>query len=188
MDNISCLFCEEPETVHHLFFGCCVPTSMWCHLSEIFGRSLGADFESVARWWISNKKNDILNICCAALMWCIWKTRNDICFQAKMWKSEKDILLKLLRTSKNWPALCKIADLKELDRVMEDLTSRLHQPLRISWAGQNATSSSSQMGIQSDLAASIGQEIWNSTSVQETLEDASEDSSLQSTICSVIDR
>ena len=142
----------------------------------------------MARWWISNKKNAILNTCCAALMWCIWKTRNDICFQAKMWKSEKDILLKLLRTSKNWPALCKIADLKELDRVMEDLTSRLHQPLRISWAGQNATSSSSQMGIQSDLAASIGQEIWNSTSVQETLEDASEDSSLQSTICSVIGR
>jgi len=29
---------------------------MWLILSEIFGRNLGTDFESVARWWISNKK------------------------------------------------------------------------------------------------------------------------------------
>ena len=28
LDGLSCLFCGETETVHHLFFGCCVATSM----------------------------------------------------------------------------------------------------------------------------------------------------------------
>jgi len=56
LDDLSCLFCAESETVHHLFFECYVPTTMWLILSEIFGRNLGTDFESVARWWISNKK------------------------------------------------------------------------------------------------------------------------------------
>ena len=81
LEDLSCLFCGETETVHHLFFGCCVTTSMWCHLSESFDTNLGVNFESVARWWISNKKNAILNTCCAALMWCIWKMRNDMCRQ-----------------------------------------------------------------------------------------------------------
>ena len=28
LEDLSCLFCGETETVHHLFFGCCVATSM----------------------------------------------------------------------------------------------------------------------------------------------------------------
>jgi len=66
VDNISCLFCAETETVNHLFFDCCVSTIMWSHLSKIFNKNLGSDFESVATWWISNKKNATLNTCCAA--------------------------------------------------------------------------------------------------------------------------
>ena len=116
------IFSVYSETVHHLFFECCVPTTMWCHLSEIFDRNLGTDFESVARWWI-NKKNAVLNTCCTAflntcctaLMWCTWKMRNDFSFQAKMWRSEKDLLVKLIKTLKNWRTLCKTADLQELD-------------------------------------------------------------------------
>ena len=83
LENLICLFYAEPETINHLFFECCVPTTMWCHLSDIFDKNLGANFESVARWWVSNKKNTVLNTCCAALMWCSWKLRNDLCFQGK---------------------------------------------------------------------------------------------------------
>ena len=65
------------------FFYCCVPTTMWCHLSDNFDKDLGTDFESVARWWISNNKNVVLNIYCAALMWSTWKLRNDLSIQEK---------------------------------------------------------------------------------------------------------
>ena len=56
---------------------------MWCHLSDNFDKDLGTDFESVARWWISNNKNVVLNIYCAALMWSTWKLRNDLSIQEK---------------------------------------------------------------------------------------------------------
>jgi hypothetical protein len=63
-----CLFCSEIETVHHLFFDCCVANVLRNHLSEIFEIQVGANFESVARWWVSNKKNSALNTCGAALL------------------------------------------------------------------------------------------------------------------------
>ena len=141
--------------MHHLFFECCVFTVMWCYLSNIFGKNLGSDFEAVARWWISNKKNAILNTCCAALMWCIWTTRNDLCFQGEIWRNEKVIMIKLIRTLKRWRVVCKNTDLQEFDRVVEDLTTSLHQPLLIAWGGPTAASSSSQMGIQSSSAPSF---------------------------------
>ena len=52
---------------------------------------MGADFESVARWWLSNKKNSTLNITCTAALWSLWKLRNYMCFQGKTWPGVKDI-------------------------------------------------------------------------------------------------
>jgi len=49
VEDLSCLFCSEPETVQHLFFDCCVAKVSWNHLSEILGTQIGTDFESVAR-------------------------------------------------------------------------------------------------------------------------------------------
>ena len=79
-------------------------------MAPIFGINLGADYESVARWWLSNNRNaimnmtffgTIMNMTCAALMWSIWKLRNDICFQGKAWRSEKVLLHKLLGRLRN---------------------------------------------------------------------------------------
>jgi hypothetical protein len=56
VEDRSCLFCAEPETIDHLFFKCFVASKIWEEISGIFGVQVGSDFESVARWWISNKK------------------------------------------------------------------------------------------------------------------------------------
>jgi len=36
LDDVSCLFCCELESVLHLFFECAVATQLWCVLSDIF--------------------------------------------------------------------------------------------------------------------------------------------------------
>jgi len=131
VEDITCLFCNENESVHHLFFGCCVASVMWRHLSEIFDVNLGADYESVARWWLSNNRHAIMNMTCAALMWSIWKLRNDLCFQGKAWRSEKVLLYKLLGTLRNWQLLCKEAYLVDLASVLEALELKLCQPLHL---------------------------------------------------------
>ena len=74
VENLRCLFCNEPETTHHLFFECIVANVMWKHLSDIFDIALGSDYESVARWWLSNNSHYVLNMSCAALMWCFVET------------------------------------------------------------------------------------------------------------------
>ena len=35
LDDLSCLFCSETESVHHLFFDCCVAKCMWSVLADI---------------------------------------------------------------------------------------------------------------------------------------------------------
>jgi hypothetical protein len=40
-------------------------------INDIFNLNLGHDLESVARFWVSNKKNSVKNMVSAATMWCI---------------------------------------------------------------------------------------------------------------------
>ena len=93
------------------------------------------------------------------------------------WKSEKDLMLKLIRTLKNWRAVCKNVNLQDFDHVVEELTTSLHQPLCIAWDGPTATFSSSQTGLQSGLAPSTGQEAWNDTTTPSTPEETPNESS-----------
>jgi hypothetical protein len=62
VDDCSCLFCNEDEIVHHLFFGWCVAKMLWSELSEMFDIQIGTDFESVSKLWLCNKKWKMLNI------------------------------------------------------------------------------------------------------------------------------
>jgi hypothetical protein len=76
VDDVSCLFCLETESVVHLFFGCCIAKLMWSQLSDMSNRIIGTDFESVAGLWLREKKFKSLNICTSAVMWYLWKMRN----------------------------------------------------------------------------------------------------------------
>ena len=60
--------------------------SVWGHLPENQKYAqfvdMGSDFESVAnKWWISQKRHAILNVCSAAILWSLWKLRNAFCSQ-----------------------------------------------------------------------------------------------------------
>ena len=52
----TCLFCGENETIHHLFFDCCVAVEMWNSCADILNIQGAHSFEAMARWWISNKQ------------------------------------------------------------------------------------------------------------------------------------
>ena len=151
VDDTTCLFCSEQETVHHLFFECCVPKVLWTYISEIFHVALGTDYESIARWWISNKTYKVMNCFSAALMWCLWKFRNEMCFQGKMWRGEKLLLSRLYNMLKSWRILFVDGDLDTLNQALSKLQHMLQQPPRllgqsqeysIMWTSSEETSSS----------------------------------------------
>jgi hypothetical protein len=69
LDDISCVFCAEPETGSHLFFGCVVAKLVWHVISQVLGVDIGFDYESVARLWLCNKKHGVTNIVTSAVFW-----------------------------------------------------------------------------------------------------------------------
>jgi hypothetical protein len=85
VDDPSCLFCSDNETVHHLLFDCVVAKKAWEEISIILGINIGLDYESIARLWLCNKRFDVANIISLALCWCLWKLRNGLCFQEMPW-------------------------------------------------------------------------------------------------------
>ena len=139
VEDKTCLFCSEQETVGHLFFDCCVAKVLWAHLylSDIFQITLGVDYESVARWWVSNKKYKIMNSFATALMWCLWKFQNEMCFQGKIWSGEKLLLGKLLNMLKYWRILFTGGDLDTLDQALSSLSVKLAHPLGLPYPSQN---------------------------------------------------
>ena len=70
-----------------------------------------------------------MNCFSAALMLCLWKFRNKMCFQGKGWKGEKIILQKLCNMVKKWRILFSEGDLELLDQVLTSFYSKLAQPL-----------------------------------------------------------
>ena len=55
LDDISCLFGCEVESVLHMFFECAVAAQLWRVLSNILEVNLGGSFESIGQFWLSNK-------------------------------------------------------------------------------------------------------------------------------------
>jgi len=62
----SCLFCNEKESVFHLFFDCVVAKQIWVYISECFGFNVGMNFESIGNMWLSRKKFIVHNILTSA--------------------------------------------------------------------------------------------------------------------------
>jgi hypothetical protein len=69
VDDGSCLFCKEDESIHHLFFGCVGAKQAWEMVYEIAGIEIGVDYESIASRWLCNKKFDVVNMLSSVVCW-----------------------------------------------------------------------------------------------------------------------
>ena len=101
LNDKSCLLCSEEESIYHLFFDCCIAKRMWSVVNNLLNWYVGEDLESVARWWISNKRYKVQNTICAAVLWSLWKTRNALCFQGKNWMCVKQVLCRATQMLRN---------------------------------------------------------------------------------------
>ena len=119
-------------TLFHLIkhLGCHTKV-LWSYLPDIFNIVLGSDYESMARWWVSNTKHKIMNGFSAALMWSLWKFRNEMCFQGRIWTGEKTLIRRMLNTLKNWRSLYPEEDATKLDQALSRLAAKLEAPLQL---------------------------------------------------------
>jgi len=121
VNDPSCLFCSEKESVNHLFFECAVAKQMWCYLSDILGRNVGMDFLSIGQMWINNNRCLVDNMFCAAALWGLWKLRNGLCFQGMVWRSVLSLLVAILNMLTSWTLLCPMEKRMEFSLKLEKL-------------------------------------------------------------------
>jgi hypothetical protein len=73
VDDKSCLFFKENESIHHLFFDCVVARQVWANISKCLDLKCGDCSEFAGKMWLSNKKYMIVNIFTSAALWGLWK-------------------------------------------------------------------------------------------------------------------
>jgi hypothetical protein len=114
---------------------------IWGHISEILNLNLGHDFESVARFWITNKNHQVTHNVSAAVLWSLWKFRNELCFQGRKWMGLQDILFKIARMLRRWILLVQ----QETGMCMKEVVAQLEQksstPPQLMWYNQMESSS-----------------------------------------------
>ncbi|XP_071674484.1 uncharacterized protein [Lolium perenne] len=72
-----CAACTSPDTGRHLFFDCCMAAVIWTRLD------VPIPDEEFSVWDLPTPLpfgTDVWRICVAAILWAIWKSRNDLVF------------------------------------------------------------------------------------------------------------
>jgi hypothetical protein len=133
VDDPTCLFCNEHETVNHLFFECVVANQLLCGLSDIVGVHLGSSLDNIGNYWLSSKRNGILNMCSSAAFWRLWKLRNDLCFQRKSWKSMAILFYNMAMMLQNWAILCPEGQKEVLMKTVGQIKKKASQVHWICW-------------------------------------------------------
>jgi hypothetical protein len=65
----------------HLFFECGVAKELWKQILTFTGVKTQVNLLSISSLWICEKTQQVPNIVHAAVLWCLWKVKNDLCFK-----------------------------------------------------------------------------------------------------------
>jgi len=108
--NPSCCFCDNMESINHLFFTCPTAKVVW----SIVAKSIGAinipnsvaQFWNWCRNWISTSIQ-IHAYVLAAICWSTWKARNNACFNNKLIHHPAEIVFHACTFLTFWASLHK---------------------------------------------------------------------------------
>jgi hypothetical protein len=80
---MKCCFCDQNETISHLFLDCQHAKAIWRVVNIAIGLTQPRSINHMMRNWLTgldNKTKNLIYVRVAALIWAIWCTRNDIIF------------------------------------------------------------------------------------------------------------
>jgi hypothetical protein len=84
------------------------------NVSDVCGRILGTDFESVAKLWFQDKKLEAINSVTTATLCPLWKFINELCFQGVRWTGGGVILRSIANMLRDWRLLAKEGEARQL--------------------------------------------------------------------------
>jgi hypothetical protein len=88
----------------------------------------GTDYESVAKIWLSNKKNGVVNIVTSVVCWSIWKLRNAMIFRKVTLVGMRLLWQKIVPMLGCWRVLVPLVMEPGYDNVTSQLERILMMP------------------------------------------------------------
>jgi hypothetical protein len=161
VEDVTCLFCNESESIAHLFFECVVAKQAWLMLAEVIGFNVGLDYETMATCWLCNTKYGVVNMLSAALCWGIWKLRNSLCFQGMSLQSLKHLWMLVLPMLRCWRVLLPLKMMAGFDAAIDNLEMVVLSPLRLGPSQSGGSSAPDGLLITDDIAEADVLEVPN---------------------------
>lgn len=106
VDDATCLFCKEPESIHHLFFDCVVSVELWRVISDMSNYTNELTSVAMLEWWTRNCNRTADVMFHSAALWTLWRYRNDMCFNHVPWIGMEVLWRKAASTLATWEVLC----------------------------------------------------------------------------------
>jgi hypothetical protein len=113
----KCCFCENEESIQHLFFECPMARLMWFAISMSFGFRQPTNVSHIFGPWISGFPPEFRNqvlIGVAAMCWALWLCRNDVVFQRSKPNSCLQVIFRGAYWIRSWAILSKEEKREEL--------------------------------------------------------------------------
>jgi hypothetical protein len=82
---------------------------------------------------LSNNKNSLKNVVCTVTLWFLWKVRNDLRFQGKVWPGVAYLWRRIALNLDQWKILSKEVVSSLLGRNVMDLNKKQGELFRIAW-------------------------------------------------------
>ena len=133
VEDLTCVFCCEPESLQHLFFYCVVARQVWLVIANCTKMPVPNSFESLLPFWKKKKSFDAVNLISAATLWSLWLFRNEIVFQGRRWRSIKCVLEMVGRHIYQWKIMCVKSQAVLLLQCLKLLDHHRGELLRIAW-------------------------------------------------------
>ena len=120
----SCAFCNEAETIPHLFFDCTMAKYIWSLVVYVLGA--GCRPTSFGQFWIwiqnvMKEKKKFHMVGLSAICWAIWLARNKFPFEGKLTQSPTEIICSASSFISYWAGLQKESDKECLETGAEIL-------------------------------------------------------------------
>jgi hypothetical protein len=93
------------------------------------------------------KKFKCVNILNSAILWSIWKLRNEMCFQGAKWQGAGVILKKAARMLRDWKLIQQEEEADHLERLARELERRSLLPPAITWEEARPLTSVSEISV-----------------------------------------
>ena len=111
-----CCFCDQNETIKHLFLDCPLAKLLWRTIHIAFNVSPPISIDTLFGTWLTGVESNIaghIRIGICALLWAIWNCRNDIIFNRKIFINFLQVIYRATAWIRMWSLLTH-ADSREL--------------------------------------------------------------------------